>query len=207
MSFLSIPGKNSFDDLLFQYKAAYDLVDKTIPSPSRPTRNRRTEQIQLLKTSSISAPPALTAQKRRESKAKTASRIREPPVSAIKDKQTKTVADHQGMDLILPSQIAEPEVFIHQESVSAILAGKTNKKLVDDTATLPAAKKRRIDGHPSSRANGHNKKSHIGRRSDRLRGPIGGPTMPQIERETYVDRETSTLLVSLASHPCNQTLT
>ena len=144
----------------------------------------------------------LSAQKRSESKTKTASRIKGQPVSAIKDKQTKTAAQHKETGSILPSPTAEPGVFTHQESVSVMLAGKTNRSLPDDTGALPAAKKRRMDEYPNSRANGHIEKSCIGRRSDRLRGPVGGPTMPQIERETYVDRETDTLLVSSASHTC-----
>lgn len=81
-----------------------------------------------------------------------------------------------------------------------MLASKTNKNLAEHTVTPPAAKKRRMDDN--SRVNGHIEKSLAGRRSDRLRGPIGSPTTPQIERETYVDRESDTLLVSLASHMC-----
>lgn len=192
-----VTGSSCSNSSSLQYKAMYDLVDNAMPAPSRPTRSRRTEQMQLLKTPSISAPiPAPTFSSKSKVKTKTITAVWEQLGTATKSKKATVVPQDQRNGNALTSDSGH-EVDTPEDSISVMLARKED----ENVAELALAKQRREVRGSISTSNGHIAESAptASRRSDRLRASVTGSDLPSLGTEASIDHGTSPVSLVLLS--------
>ncbi|KAG6872516.1 hypothetical protein C0995_009206 [Termitomyces sp. Mi166 len=148
------------------YKTSlYNLVDKAAPSSSRPTRRTRTEQEQLLKTPSISAPfstfASIHSATKKQPKARANGSQDVPETSGLKAKGRPVERPPERVN----ASIFDDDPLPAEESTFAIVVRRNPHN--DDEITSRPMKKRKL-----ARNKGHESISVESRRNGRLKGHV-----------------------------------